>query len=966
MESHECRSMGVKDRTKRLFSTLVERKTKANKVSCISASKGGQGNAGGLGHRSSQLAGEAGYSGGKRHHESRLLQPSLPREEVERGLASNYRFVTPKQVNSYAKIPDGNIRVDKKITNKGHVGKQHRFKGCLLPHPDTSQVHEVFKIYKPGRGLPVQGTALWTEYCSPGVYPSNERGQNHTHEVRSQHQYVSRRLAHYGTKPKNDPGSCRDNSQDMSETRSPHKSGEIGVDSHPELQVRGLSVPARSVSGAHTRGQSDKDTYPNRINSASEILASKEVHANSGVAGIGGKNDMSRPLPYAKHSIQFESRVEEGPESRETRAHLSRIQATLAVVDGGLKIKRPISPSEVAPGDSIHRQLVTGLGSPYRQDRGVRKVVPRGNQPAHQCTRDESSYQSPKPSVPVGDEQGGSGYVRQHHGGVVHKQGRRYSLRNIVARSGSSASMVSCQRHSSSGQTHKGLFKLKSRLTIKAWSDSQVRMGNELDYVPFALPDNYIPAGNRFICHEQEPQAAKLCVSHAGSRGSGHRRHVPRLDRHVDLCLSTNRNPHGRTVEDKKRGRVHGHRHRSSHHKSKLLPSTDGIKHRQPDKAKASTSSEATRHRVVPSERDQAKTTRLDFVRKCIIKKGFSARVAERISLSVRKSTTQVYDRKWLIFSRWCHSRQISPTKVHVTSVADFLSHLQDEGKAPSTVEGYRTAIAETLKYSGKPDISEDPCIRALIRSHRLARVVAGNKVPPWDLAVVLKYISQAPFEPIQDCEIKHLTVKTLFLLALASGKRRGELHALTREGFGWNTDKSVITLRFDPTFVAKTQRKSGDAMKPVIIHSLNDFVGNDADELLLCPARALLAYYSRVKAMGLISKRKKKLFVSIQKGRSKDICSATITRWLKWLILESHRNILDKDLSMLNVKAHQIRGVAASNAFKHSSLEQVMEMGGWVNDSTFTNFYLKDLSLQNEKGFSLTPVVTGNIITKV
>ena len=62
-----------------------------------------------------------------------------------------------------------------------------------------------------------------------------------------------------------------------------------------------------------------------------------------------------------------------------------------------------------------------------------------------------------------------------------------------------------------------------------------------------------------------------------------------------------------------------------------------------------------------------------------------------------------------------------------MTEVADFLAHLQDEGKAPSTIEGYRTAIAETLKYSGRPDIAEDPCIKALIKSHRLARVVAGN-----------------------------------------------------------------------------------------------------------------------------------------------------------------------------------------------------------------------------------------------
>ena len=33
-------------------------------------------------------------------------------------------------------------------------------------------------------------------------------------------------------------------------------------------------------------------------------------------------------------------------------------------------------------------------------------------------------------------------------------------------------------------------------------------------------------------------------------------------------------------------------------------------------------------------------------------------------------------------------------------------------------------------------------------------------------------------FEPIKDTDLKHLTLKTDFLLALASGKRRSEVHA--------------------------------------------------------------------------------------------------------------------------------------------------------------------------------------------
>ena len=39
----------------------------------------------------------------------------------------------------------------------------------------------------------------------------------------------------------------------------------------------------------------------------------------------------------------------------------------------------------------------------------------------------------------------------------------------------------------------------------------------------------------------------------------------------------------------------------------------------------------------------------------------------------------------------------------------------------------------------------------------------------------MLNELTKAPFEPIKD--LKHLSLKTAFLLALASGKRRSEIH---------------------------------------------------------------------------------------------------------------------------------------------------------------------------------------------
>jgi hypothetical protein len=52
--------------------------------------------------------------------------------------------------------------------------------------------------------------------------------------------------------------------------------------------------------------------------------------------------------------------------------------------------------------------------------------------------------------------------------------------------------------------------------------------------------------------------------------------------------------------------------------------------------------------------------------------------------------------------------------------------------------------------------------------------------IPAWDLGIVLKASQLSPFEPLDLISFKFLTYKCCFLLALATGRRRSELHALS------------------------------------------------------------------------------------------------------------------------------------------------------------------------------------------
>jgi integrase len=61
--------------------------------------------------------------------------------------------------------------------------------------------------------------------------------------------------------------------------------------------------------------------------------------------------------------------------------------------------------------------------------------------------------------------------------------------------------------------------------------------------------------------------------------------------------------------------------------------------------------------------------------------------------------------------------------------------------------------------------------------------------VPAWELGIVLKALQLSPFEPLNLISFKFLTYRCCFRLALATGRRRSELHALS-------VSESCIVLR--------------------------------------------------------------------------------------------------------------------------------------------------------------------------
>ena len=64
---------------------------------------------------------------------------------------------------------------------------------------------------------------------------------------------------------------------------------------------------------------------------------------------------------------------------------------------------------------------------------------------------------------------------------------------------------------------------------------------------------------------------------------------------------------------------------------------------------------------------------------------------------------------------------------------------------------------------------------------------------PPWNLP--LEMLTKPPFKPMHTVNLKFATWKTVLILALASGKRCSELHALTNRIIHHHLKWSKVTL---------------------------------------------------------------------------------------------------------------------------------------------------------------------------
>ena len=264
---------------------------------------------------------------------------------------------------------------------------------------------------------------------------------------------------------------------------------------------------------------------------------------------------------------------------------------------------------------------------------------------------------------------------------------------------------------------------------------------------------------------------------------------------------------------------------------------------------------------------------------------------------------------------------------------------------------GYRSMLSAIFR-SVLPEIATSSVLHDLLRSFRVEAPIRSVTPPSWDLLKVLEFLKCPVFEPLHQASLRDLTRKTLFLTALASAKRVGELQALLRTV---SFSSSAATVFYVPEFMAKTESAVRSLPRTLTIQSLSDFAAGLPDEMLLCPDPALSEYVARASRF---VDRPRRLFVS-SRNPSRAMSKNGISYLSREVIVHSGASSND----VAAPKAHSIRCMATSSAFfKNWSLASVLEAASWRSNTVFTSFYLKDVQYIFNDVRSLGPFATAGV----
>ena len=878
-----------------------------------------------------------------------VLQPSLRGVEGLGSLAPHHRFVYSEQVCGGDQVQDGDGSVGLGLGSSRGLDGLTGPEGRLPSGPDASGEQEVPSFFHREGNFSVQGPSFWTDKLSPGFHSGDGSGVCHAPLYGHKDAEISGRLA--------DPGnqSCRMSTVEgqgtpaLSGVGDSHQSREIPIVSHSDCDVPGVGDKLDDFEG-FTNLSPDSDIIISRqrvplLREAACLSLEKVVRPSLIPDSVSARRALEDEIlaTVVKKIVGLSRR-------RGTDRMGPSGSVRPEVVVGVRSTSTRVFARGGPPGpDVLVRRLGRGLGSTPGGHLRFRPLVGGRQDSIHQPQGAQGYSSGSGPfRGSTGREDSGS-LLGQFDLSSIYQETGRHHIPCPEQGGSVNSALGRATRDDFSSSVHLGSSQRVGRRAVSKEPDHRVRMDSRPGCGGQAGEEVAGHGGS--LCHvHQLPSPCVLCPDQRPSECRD--RCVPSgLEQSAGLCLSAvfsgSSGPQQVEGLDQHRDNVD----RSVLASEGVVSGLAGVPcGTTPSVTRTEGSTQTAPLPSLPSGAPSAKPSCLETIQRFARHEGFSRRVAEQVSLARRKSTRLVYQAKWDIYRQWCREKGHSISRPSLPKVADFLLYLHEVKKlSVSGIRGYRSMLSLVFRWK-LPDLSSSSVIKDLIRSFYIQRPVRRISPPEWDLDVVLRALRSPPYEPLGEATFRDLTKKTLFLLALATSKRIGEIQSLSYRVARQGGD---LSLSYLPGFVAKTETERNPIPRHFILKSLKEFVGDLEDDALLCPVRAIKFYMAATRDL---SPRPSHLFVS-PRCRHKAITKNAISFFLRECI--SGAGALRADEGR-GPRAHSIRGVSTSVTFyRNWSLKQVLNAATWRSNSTFAAFYLRDVSYTWENCRSLGPFVS-------
>lgn len=887
----------------------------------------------------------------------RFLQPVFHHsEERKRQVESNIRPFSFERIHQRTEVQDGDSRIDTCEPSRRRLGNIFRSSRCLFPYPHPPLSPKVSQVRYWGRSIPIRGSADGSQAIRPDIHKGSYPHKGYRPSDWDTLKSVPRRLDYQ----REIQGGGRETDEIYTVADRSH-----GFFGQP-LQVRDgtnttnslfrIQLPIRCGNGSPNPSQVGEDsflftTFPESKQSTCEtVVTADRTSSKHGEVGLPRyvAHSTSAILPTESMEDEQGQLISTSEHHRGSKRSSSMVGQERQHYEWG-----PPDRKQRRSGSGLHGCLDKRMGGSSRLEDSRRRMDHGREETSHKCSGADGSFADS--STFCKSDKGPPRFVehgQQYYSSLYPQTGGSEIDDSLPTHS---RIVQVCRREPNQliSETHTGAIECSGGQTVEGWrnttnrvvvtsednSSTMVGMGTTVD---------------RPICNQVQQQASNVCIPDSRRESIRHRCDDVELEESVGLRVSSD-SAFEQSLSQVQRRVLRDDPDCSTVEEPGLVCKHSGFSHRQTaETTPNTTNAETTAVHDISSQPGGVQSSCLEIIRGRLEAKGFSIEAATRIATPVKPSTSNVYEGKWKGFSNWCKTRNIDPTKCSLPLIADFLLSLHEKGLTLSTIEGYRTAINKVTCVTQNLDIGKDIHISNLLANLNRTVPKEVNTVPAWNLALVLKAFTEAPFEPLKKISLKLLTLKTVFLLALATGKRRSELHALTYESLTWKEDMTSFTVNTATDFLAKTQKNSDNRDNSVTIEALPR--KKEGEDIFLCPVRALRTYVDRTDNF---RGEKKLLFISWGENRKDDIKANTLSSWIKQAITQCYDNASDKNLTYHRVKAHDVRAFAASWAHtKHASTEKLMRACSWKSSSTFTKFYLKDMTVIRDDMMSLGPVL--------